>query len=114
MTSRRASGFGVLTLPNSPPCPLIACVFDLVILVATVARLLRIQHENLWGHHARMHRWLWTSSMIYFSVTTAVNLSCFLAELLVKDAVLSQIPTSIAFVIHVVVASRLVLASKGE
>lgn len=91
-----------------------ACVFDLVILVATVARLLRIQHENLWGHHARMHRWLWTSSMIYFSVTTAVNLSCFLAELLVKDAVLSQIPTSIAFVIHVVVASRLVLASKGE
>lgn len=89
-------------------------MFDLVVLVATVARLRRIDQDRLWGHAARTHGWLWTSSLIYFSVATAVNLSCFLAELLVDDSVLSQIPTSIAFVMHVVVASRLVLASKGE
>ncbi|PWN26300.1 hypothetical protein BDZ90DRAFT_261616 [Jaminaea rosea] len=92
---------------------MISFVFDLVVLVATVARLRRIDQDRLWGHAARTHRWLWTSSLIYFSVATAVNLSCFLAELLVDDSVLSQIPTSIAFVMHVVVASRLVLASKG-
>ncbi|PWN54242.1 hypothetical protein IE53DRAFT_257885 [Violaceomyces palustris] len=51
------------------------------------------------------------STLLYFFIAFAVNLTCFVVELTVEDMVLSHIPTPIAFALNPVIAVRSVFAA---
>lgn len=90
----------------------ISVVFDSAVLFATWKALQAFKKTNS-RHSLRSREWIWVSNLAYFGTSTFFNISCLLAEVLVHNRVLSHLPAPCAFVLHTVVASRLVLASKG-
>ncbi|CAO1632067.1 unnamed protein product [Sympodiomycopsis kandeliae] len=90
----------------------ISTAYDASVLLATWIALRRYEKSPS-RKSIRTRRWIWNSNFIFFSTSIFFNVACMLAELLFKDNSLKHLPAPVSYVMHVVVASRLVLASKG-
>lgn len=81
--------------------------------MATLIRLRQLK-AKMKGRGARIHLWLWQSSMTYFTMSSAIHFGCWISQQLISDLALVHIPSVIAFGCRTIIASRLVLSSKGE
>lgn len=88
-------------------------VYDGSIFAATLIALQKYKRSAS-RKSLRTQRWIWNSNLVFFSVAIVFNILSLVTEVVVEDDVLKHLPAPVSFVMHVVVASRLVLASKGE
>lgn len=90
-----------------------ATVYDAAVLIATWVALRKYKKSSS-RKSLRTRRWIWSSNLLFFSTSILFNVACLVTELAVRDEILKHLAAPVSFVMHVVVASRLVLDAKGE